>query len=373
MVKIVEVKTKKEQKRFLNFPLKIYKKNPCFVPPLYGDEKKIFRKDYIYNDMCDHIYFNAYKDGVMVGRISGILQKVSNELRGEKRVRFTRFDSINDKEVAHALFDAVEAWAKEKGMDTICGPLGFSDMDREGLLIEGFEELSTFEEQYNAPYYKELIEDCGYDKEIDWIERKLFRPEKVDERIEKLSKLMLKRYNLKVVTTKSTKEFIARYADKFFEIIDVTYKDLYGTVPFTDAMKKEMVGNFNLIIDTKHVAVIVDENDNVVCFGLCFPSLSKAMQKSGGKLTIPALFRVLKAIKHPKILDLALIGVLPEYANKGISSYFIYELQRMMVRDNIEYCETNLNMEDNVNIINMWKNFDNVIHKRRRSFVKKIA
>lgn len=350
----------------------MYKNNPYFVPPLYSSEKKIFNSNYTYNDTCDHVYFNAYKDNVMVGRISGIIQKVSNELRNEKRVRFTRFDSINDYEVARALFDAVESWAIKKGMDTACGPLGFSDMEREGLLVEGFEELSTFEEQYNAPYYKDLVAACGYVKEIDWVERKLFRPDVVDERIERISKLMLKRYKLRLSDCKTTKEFIDRYANQFFEVMDKTYLDLYQNVPFTDSMKKEMIENFKLIVDVKHVAVIVDESDKVVCFGLCFPSLASSLQKSSGKLTIPALFRVFKAIKKPKILDLALIGVVPEYANKGISSYFIYELQKMMIRDNIEFCETNLNMEDNTNIINMWKNFDNVVHKRRRSYIKKL-
>ena len=150
---IREVRTKKEQKQFLEFPLKLYRDNPCFVPPLYGDEKKIFRKDYVYYDTCEAVYYNAYRDGRMVGRISGILQKVSNELRGEKRVRFTRFDTINDENVAKALFEAVENWALSRGMDTVCGPLGFSDLEREGLLVEGFEYLSTFEEQYNADYY----------------------------------------------------------------------------------------------------------------------------------------------------------------------------------------------------------------------------
>lgn len=373
MIKIVEVKTKKEQKRFLNFPLKMYKNNPYFVPPLYSSEKKIFNKNYTYNKTCSHVYFNAYKNGKMVGRISGIIQHVSNDIRGESRARFTRFDSINDKDVASALFNAVEAWAIENNMDTMCGPLGFSDMEREGLLIEGFDELATFEEQYNAPYYKDLIEYCGYSKEVDWIERKLYKPKCIDERIERVSKLMLKRYKLHVATAKNTKDFIKRYGDKFFDVMDTTYINLYQNVPFTEEMKKEMLEGFKLIVDLNHVSVIVDESDNVVCFALCFPSLASSLQKSSGKLTIPTLFRVLKAIKKPKILDLALIGVLPEYANKGISSYFIYVLQRMMIEDNIEYCETNLNLETNVNIINMWKNFDNVVHKRRRSFIKKIV
>ena len=160
MITVKEVQTKREQREFLNFPLDLYRGNPYFVPPLYGDEKKIFRKDYIYNDTCEAVYYNAYRDGKMVGRISGILQKAANEKYNEKRVRFTRFDAIDDQAVADALFGAVEAWAKARGMDTICGPLGFSDLEREGLLIEGFDQLSTFEEQYNAPYYQKLIENC---------------------------------------------------------------------------------------------------------------------------------------------------------------------------------------------------------------------
>ena len=161
MIEIREALTGREQRAFLNFPLKMYRDNPYFVPPLYSDEKKIFRHDYVYYDTCEAVYYNAYRDGVQVGRISGILQKASNEKTGEKRVRFTRFDSINDQEVASALFKAVEDWALQKGMDTVCGPLGFSDLEREGLLIEGFDQLATFEEQYNADYYGALIEACG--------------------------------------------------------------------------------------------------------------------------------------------------------------------------------------------------------------------
>ncbi|MDO4852615.1 MAG: N-acetyltransferase, partial [Clostridia bacterium] len=180
MVTIREVRTRKEQREFLNFPLDLYRENPNFVPPLYGDEKKIFCKNYVYYDTCEAVYYNAYRDGKIVGRISGILQKAANEKNHEKRVRFTRFDAIDDQEVASALFGAVEAWAKQKGMDTICGPLGFSDLEREGLLIEGFDQLSTFEEQYNAPYYQKLIEALGYRKEVDWTESKIYPPEKND-------------------------------------------------------------------------------------------------------------------------------------------------------------------------------------------------
>lgn len=373
MITVKAVKTKKEQKEFLDFPLKLYKNNPYYVPPLYSDEKKIFRSDYVYLDQSEAVYFNAYDDtGKIVGRISGILQRASNEKNNEKRVRFTRFDAVDDQRVADALFDAVEKWAKSKGMDTVCGPLGFSDLEREGLLIEGFNYLATFEEQYNYDYYQRLIENCGYAKEVDWVGFQLRAPKEQNDRLERLSGLMMKKYNLHIGPAKNTKDFIKRYSDGFFEIIDSTYVDIYGTVPFTDGMKKMMIDNFKLIIDVENVMVILDENDRIVCFGILFPSIAKAVQKSSGRLTVPTLFRLLKAIKHPKVFDLGLIGVLPEYARKGISSLLIAKVIKSMREQNIEHSETNLNLETNSNIINQWKSFDTTQHKRHRCFIKKI-
>ncbi len=372
MLEIREVKTKKEQKEFIEFPLKLYKGNPYFVPPLYMDEKKMFRSDYVYYDQAEAIYYNAYRDGKMVGRISGIIQRASNEKWNQKRVRFTRFDSIDDVEVSNALFNTVENWAKAKGMTEIVGPLGFSDLEREGLLIEGFDELSTFEEQYNYPYYQKLIEAYGFTKEVDWWERKLTGPAENSDRLARISDLMMKKYNLHFGTAKNTKDFLKKYGDQFFEILDTTYVNIYGTVPFTDGMKKMMIDNFKLIIDIKYVAVILDENEKVVCFGITFPSIAKAVQKSGGRLTLPALFRLLHDIKHPKVIDMGLIGVLPEYAKKGIASALLAHNIKMF-ENGIEHLETNLCLEDNINIQNQWKNFENVIHKKRRCFIKQIS
>ena len=287
MIEIREVKGRKEIKRFIEFPLDMYKNNPYFVPPLYGDEKKLFRKDYVYADQCDTVYYNAYRDGKIVGRISGILQKAANEKWGQKRVRFTRFDAIDDPEVAKALFDAVEAWAKEKGMEEVVGPLGFSDLEREGLLIDGFEWLSTFEEQYNFPYYQKLIEDLGYEKEVDWIERRMFPPEKVDERIIRISDRIMERYGLRIAKTKNTREFLRLYADKFFEILDTTYAEIYGTVPFTDKMKALMIDNFKLIIDQRFVQVIVDKDDRIVCLGCASPQSAKRSKSRAEDLRPP--------------------------------------------------------------------------------------
>lgn len=372
MVTIREVRTGKEQREFLNFPLDLYRENPNFVPPLYGDEKKIFRKNYVYYDTCEAVYYNAYRDGKIVGRISGILQKAANEKNHEKRVRFTRFDAIDDQEVASALFGAVEAWAKQKGMDTICGPLGFSDLEREGLLIEGFDQLSTFEEQYNAPYYQKLIEALGYRKEVDWTESKIYPPEKNDGALARVTEKLMARYKLHFGPAKNVNDFLNRYADGLFELLDKSYDKLYGTVPFTDGMKKLMIDNFRLIIDLDHVAAILDEHDNIVCLGICFPSIAKAVQPSRGHLTPAAIVRILWAIKHPKVIDLGLIGIDPDWANRGISVAISAALERMLREDGVEYAETNLNLEDNYAIQNQWKRFVAVPHKRRRSFVKRL-
>lgn len=374
MVDIIKVRSKNEEKEFLDFPLRLYKDCPYFVPPLWGDEKKIFSKNYIYNDSCESEYFLAKKDGKTVGRISAILQKASNEKRGEKRVRFTRFDCIDDIEVSRALFSAVEDFAREKGMDTICGPLGFSDLEREGLLIEGFDRLSTYEEQYNYDYYPRLVEDSGYIKEVDWNESILRAPDPDSiSQMKKMSEFVMNRYKLRIGKAKNVEDFINKYSDGLFELIDIGYEDLYGTVPFTDGMKKMMIDNFRLIIDLKYVAAILDENDKIVCMGICFPSLARAVQRSNGHMTPAALVRLLGAIKHPRVLDLGLIAVHPEYLNRGITAIITAELMRMLAEDNIEYAETNLNLEDNFAIQNQWKRFPREIHKRRRAYVKKVT
>ena len=373
MISIVEALSRREQKRFLEFPNKLYKGNDCYVPPLYLDEKQIFAKNYVYRDTCEAVYYNAYDEsGKMVGRISGILQKASNAKSGQKRVRFTRFDSINDPEVARALFGAVEKWALEKGMDTVVGPLGFSDLEREGLLVAGFDQLSTFEEQYNAPYYESLITGLGYEMEAEWNESKIRAPKEYDGELDKMSSFVMKRYGLHFGTARNTSDFLKRYGDGFFELLDKSYDLIYGTVPFTDGMKKMMMDNFKLIIDLEHVAVILDKDDRVVCLGICFPSIAKAMQAGGGHLTPKAIVRFLKARKHPEIIDLGLIGVDPEYLNRGVSTCIAAVLVKMLLDPHVQWAETNLNLVDNYPIQNLWNRFDREIHKVRRAYVKKL-
>ena len=373
-VRIIKVETGAQRKAFVRFPLKLYKNNPYFVPPLYGDEMAQFKKKHAYSDTCQTVFFLAMQGKKVVGRIQGILQRQSNELRGEKRVRFTRFDAVNDLRVAKALFAAVENWAKEQGMDTVCGPLGYSDLEREGMLIEGFDQLSTFEEQYNYDYYPALLEACGYGKEIDWFEFRLRAPKTPNPMLGRVAQRALELSKLHVVDSSkmSKKQYIDTYKDSFFECLDECYRHLYGTVPFTENMKKQMIDQFILILNKEYLVLICDENERVAAFALCIPGIGKALQKSGGRLTLPAICKVLHSSKHPDTLDLGLIGVLPEYQNAGINAVMLVQLTEMLASGKVEYAETNLNLETNTQVMAQWKYFDATQHKRRRSYIKEL-
>lgn len=373
MLEIIEVQTKKQRKEFVEYPLRLYKGNPYFVPPLYGDEMAMFTSKNIYSKTCKSVFYLAQRDGVTVGRIQGIVQYQFNDIHNVKQVRFTRFDCEDNTETAKALFDAVEAFAKANGMDEIVGPLGYSDLEREGLLIEGFEYLSTFEEQYNYEYYANLIEACGFVKDVDWVESRLFVTPRKDQRFQMLVDRAMLRHNLHIGGEKLGKAaFIKKYAKGIFECIDECYKELYGVVPFTPEMQKQMIEQFMLLLNREYIIAICDENEKVVAFGICLPGIGKAVQKSGGRLTPACLFRLLKAAKSPDTIDLALVGILPQYRKSGLSAFAITILDRMLADPKIKYMETNLNLETNYNIQAQWKHFNNIQHKRRRSYIKKI-
>jgi GNAT superfamily N-acetyltransferase len=335
---------------------------------------KLFTDKNAYSDTCISVFFLATKDGKTVGRIQGILQNQSNSLHNEKRLRFTRFDAIDDQEVANALFAALEAWGKAQGLDTVCGPLGYSDLEREGLLIEGFDKLSTFEEQYNYDYYASLIEGCGYAKEIDWLEFRLRAPKEKNLMLKKVADRALELSKLHIVDpdSMSKKDYINKYKDGVFECIDRCYSHLYGTVPFTESMKDQIIDQFMLVINKKYLVIICDENDRVVSFALCFPGFGKALQKSGGRLTPLAIARLLHAVNNPKVIDLGLVAVLPEYQSAGINAVMLQKMNEYLESGDIEYFETNLNLETNVQVMAQWKYFDSEQHKRRRSYIKKL-
>ena len=373
MLQIIPVVTKKQRKEFVEYPLRTYKGNPYFVPPLYGDEMKIFTDKNIYNKTCKSAFWLAVKDGKTVGRIQGIIQNQYNDIHNTKQVRFTRFDCENNAQTANALFNAVETWAKENGMEEVVGPLGYSDLEREGLLIDGFEYLSTFEEQYNYDYYGKLVESSGYEKDVDWVEQRLFSTPQQDERLQALADRALTKGNLHIAPTNISKsKFIKKYAKGIFECIDECYKELYGVVPFTEEMRNQMISQFKLILNLEYMMVVCDEQEKVVAFGFCLPGIGSALQKSGGKLTPACIVRLLKAIKSPKTIDLALVGILPQYRKSGLTAIVLLRLEEMLKTGKVEYMETNLNLETNVSIQATWKHFDHIQHKRRRSYIKKL-
>ena len=373
MVKIVEVKSRKEIKDFINFPIELYKGNEYFVPMLRGGEKAIFKKDYPFNKICETVFFLAYdENNKVVGRIQGIIQTPANVKWDQKRVRFTRFDAIDSQEVANALFSAVEEWASAKGMREFVGPLGYSDLEREGLLIEGFEEMQTYEEQYNYDYYQKLIEGFGFDKDVDWIEYKLYSPKEKNEKLLRVSNMMLDRYGLKIIQPTSIKEFIKEYSQAFFDMIERTYSRLYGTMPLTDEIVNNYIKDFKLLVRPIDILLIIDKDKNVQGFALLFPSITEVVRKSKGRITLPFIFRFLKAKKNPKIIDLGLIGIAPEYESRGVATAMIGLLVDYLERAGFDHLETNLMLENNYHIQNLMKHFERVQNKRRRCFKKEI-
>ena len=373
MLEVREVRSKKEQKDFVRFPLELYKGNRYFVPMLYGGEFEIFKPDYPFNKVCDTVCYIAYKDGKTVGRIQCIIQREANEKWGQKRVRFTRFDSIDDIEVSNALFEKAESWAREKGMTEFVGPLGYSDLEREGLLIEGFDQLQTFEEQYNYDYYQKLIEAYGFEKDVDWLESMLFCPTDNPDRLINLSSKMLERYELHLYQAKTMKELIGEHITGLFDVIEKTYSRLYGTMPLNREIIDNYVKDFKLIVRPQDVLMIMDKTDRIVGFALLFPSISDAVRKSHGHITLPFLVRFLRSKYHPRVLDLGLIGILPEYESKGVATMMIGLLIQFLKSSDIDHLETNLMLEDNHHIQNLMKHFDKRQNKRRRCFRKEIG
>ena len=373
-MRIEAVRTRKQQRTFLEFANKLYKGSEYFVPTLYMSDAAVFKKDYYYYESCEAEYYLCYgENGEVLGRISPFIQRVSNEKTGEKRARFHFFDCVNDRAVANALFDAAVNWAKSKGMEKVCGPLGFSDLEREGMLIEGFDKVQTFEEQYNYDYYPVLVENYGFKKEVDWFEYQV-RSKAADlAKVRKVRDYIANKYGLKIVKSKNIADFLKNYGDKTFDCLDASYAALYGTVPMTERMRKEILSQFKLVIKNDCIIPVADKNDNVVAFGFVMPNIGEAMRVHGGHLTPRAILKLIKLINKPKIVDLGLIGILPEYQGLGINSFFIMAMNDYLVaHPELDHFETNLCLEYNLSIQKQWKYFDAKMVKKRRSYILEI-
>ena len=374
MVEIREVKTSKQLSDFCKFPIKLYENCPNFVPDLISDEMNQFRKEKNPAlDFCDAKCFLAYKDGRIVGRIAGIISHAANNKWGTKRVRFSRIDFEEDIEIARALIKAVEDWGSSMGMEEIQGPIGFCDLDQEGMLVEGFEYESMFITIYNHPYYPKFLEELGFQKEADWVEYRIFVPDKPNERLERLSKAVLDRYDLRLFVPKTKKE-IQPLIRPILEVINRTYDVLYGTVKLSDALLEKYYQQFKILINPTYVRVIYDKENKVVGFGFGMPSMSAAAKKIKGRLFPFGWYHLLRApFQKSEVLDLYLVGVIPEMRNTGLPAVLLDSITRTAKENGIRYAETGPELELNTKVQAMWQAYETKQHKRRRCFIKPIG
>ena len=370
MIEIKEVKTKKEKKLFATYPLKLYKGCPYYVPSITDDEIANFDpKKNSSLRTCKYKGFLAYKDGELVGRIAGIINTVDNELSNKKCVRLSRIECINDLDVFKALLSAVANFGKENGMDTMHGPWGFTDQDREGMLTEGFEERSTYSTNYYYSYFHENLEKLGFEDESKWVEMRFQIPDKVDERAERLSKKVLEKYKVREIADKMPiGQIIKKYGKKFFETVNEAYGHLDGYVPLDEAMQKDLLSTMALILNPRYISILVDEKDDVAALGVCLPSICEALKKHNGNILPFGIFDLLKVIKKPKELEMALIGIKNEYKNKGLNSIVINRIMKNIIEDKIEKIESNPMLETNSAILQQWKFADYVIAKKRQTY-----
>lgn len=376
-ITIKKVSTPKELKTFIRFNYELYKENPYSVPDLYDDMLNTFKpeKNAAF-EFCEADYFLAYKDNKLVGRIAAIINKRANETWNKKEVRFGWIDFVDDEEVSAALLKTVENWGRERGMTSMVGPLGFTDMDAEGMLVEGFDQLSTMATIYNYPYYPQHMERLSFEKDADWVEYKLIVPDKMPDKYRRVAKIILKKYNLKIKKLKGHKEIReCNYGQKIFDLINEAYAPLYGYSKMTQKQIDQYVKMYLTFLDLHMVTLVEDEQKNVVAVGISMVSLSRALQKAKGRLLPFGWFYLIKALffKRPRILDLLLVAVKPEYQSKGVNALLFYDLIPIYQQMGFEYGESNPELEANKKVQAQWDYLETVQHKRRRAFRKDIG
>ena len=349
-ITIKKVSTQKELKTFIRFNYELYKDNPYSVPDLYDDMLNTFspKKNAAF-EFCEAVYFLAYKDDKVVGRIAGIINHRANETWQKKEVRFGWIDFLDDIEISRALLDAVSEWGKSKGMDTIQGPLGFTDFDAEGMLIEGFDQLSTMATIYNYPYYPQHMEKLGFEKDADWVEYKIYT---------------------------SGKKIAAEYGQAIFELMNEAYAPLYGFSALSQGQIDQYIKMYLPIVDLRMVTLITDADDKLIAVGISMPSLSEALRKAKGRLLPMGWYHLMKVLfmhKYPPMLDLLLVAVKPEYQNKGVNALLFSDLIPVYQQLGFKYAESNPELELNGKVQAQWEYFETEQHKRRRAYKKSIV
>ncbi len=368
---IVEVVTNAQVKTFAKFPFQIYRNNPYWVPYIIADEMKALSKEHnpAFN-FCEAAFWLAYRGKQCVGRIGAIINRLYNEKMNEDIGRFSRAEFIDDYEVSKALFSTAEQWLRNKGMKKILGPLGFNNLDNQGMLVEGFDHLAAVGSVYHMPYYKKHMEQLGYEKEIDWIEFRLKITE-IPEKALRLNEVIQKRFGVKVIHFRNKKE-MKPYTTKIFSLLNDAFDELPFVSPFPPDLIDFYAKKYANFLLPRFVKVIVNKDNELVAFIISLPTISKALQKADGKLFPFGFIFILRALKRPIGFELLLTGINPKLQGQGVSAILITELQKEMLKTSGRWVETTGIFETNHKAIEHWKNYDHIQHKRKRCFRKMI-
>lgn len=372
MITIKEVTSQTELKKFVTFPFSLYKDSKYWVPPIIKDELETFdkTKNPVFKN-ADAWFFLAYKDGKIVGRVAAIINRLEVEKQGLRKMRFGWFDFIDDQEVSIALLQKVAEIGTKNNLEYMEGPVGFSNLDKVGVLVEGFDHIGTMITWYNYPYYKTHYENMGFVKEKEYMENKFPASNADPALFTKLNDLIKRRYGLKEVNFTSTKE-VMPMADEMFDLFNETYSKLSSFVPITEVQKNYFKKKYISFINPEYIKFIKDKDDKLIAFAIVMPSFSEALQKANGKLFPLGIFHLLKAKKNSKDVIFYLIGIHPEYQNKGVTAIIFNEYYKTFKEKGIKMCYRTPELEENVAIKQMWKHFDPVIYKRRRTYKKNL-
>ena len=375
-LEIREVNTKRELRRFIEFANTLYKDCPYYCPPLFFDEMNCF--DAEKNpalEVSEYQLWMAYRDGQAVGRVAGIINHRANEKWGVKHVRFGWWDFVDDLEVSKLLLDTVAAWGKERGMDALNGPVGFTDFDHEGLLLEGYEYLAPMASLYNFPYYVKHADAYGLTKEADWIEIQVYPPYVCPERLDRIANIVKDRSHVRVDKVKNSRELVRKYGIEYMDVIDEAYQKLYNFQPMTDKQKNYYKNMYFPILNFDFVTIVVNDKNEIVAVALGMPDISEALRKCGGHLFPFGWYHILKALKAKKMdaFNMLLIAVRPDYQDKGINALFFQDWIPYIAKYEIKRLETTAILETNTKNQANFTQFDHKQHKRRRAYIKPIV
>lgn len=369
---IKEVQSKKDLLRFIKLPLRLYKENSYYVPPMVADELKTLSADRNPAfEFCESKYWLAYKNNRLAGRIAGIINHKYNDKIGRPTARFGWLDFVDDQEVVDALFQAAETWASEKKAESIHGPLGFSEFDASGILIEGFQELATPFGKYNFPYYPERIEKSGYKKDKDWVEFNVKVPETIPEKYLKAARIIKEKYKLQVPVLRRKKDLL-QYATDVFQLLNQAYEHIYGYCELSPKQMEDLKRQFIPLLRLPFVSIVLNAEEKLVGFAICLPSLSKALQKAKGKMYPFGMLRIFYALRKNDTLDTLLIAIHKDYIDKGVNAILFSEIGRGIMANGITHIETTRELEDNLKVQNLWNKLEIRQHKRCRCYIKQL-